>query len=83
MCNISWFPPFALEGIRVHYSGTVTVCGEQIAKERFRTHNLRALVYLSNNSSCTVYTYTVCVWAVTDAGEGDPGCVNVNSTIGK
>ena len=83
-CHISWLPPFILEGISVNYTvqgSCLTSSGVQTGNQSETTNDQTILLKMNETSCCTI-KYTVCVWAVTEAGEGEPGCVNASSIEG-
>ena len=85
MFVINWSPPSILEGIHVFYLIRITgvaAYGEKttVTVPELETENESASIEHVDHNSCVVYT--TCVMAMTEAGEGQPGCVNVNQNRG-
>ena len=84
MFVINWLPPFTLEGISVSYLiqiKCVAVSWEETTVVRNETKTETFAIAHADNNSCM--EYITCVMAVTEAGEGQPGCVNLPRILGK
>ena len=78
--NLTWNPPFAMDGIDPYYLVTTTVFTERATQLIFsnETSEDRFVVRADDSSNCTLYE--LCVQAATDAGLGKKTCVN--TTLG-
>ena len=77
--NISWIRPFALDGISVTYSVKTTGMNES-GEETLRLVHATddEMISFEYAESNTYPAYNTCVNAVTEAGDGQPGCADVD-----